>query len=66
VLITWGAKDVTAPRRWGEVVHAAIAASTFTALPTGHVVFASEPQAWLDTVLPFVETAHGLRAERRA
>jgi pimeloyl-ACP methyl ester carboxylesterase len=66
VLITWGAKDLTAPKRWGEAVHAAIATSTFTTMPTGHVVFASEPQAWLDSVLPFVETAHGVRAERHA
>ena len=66
VLITWGVKDRTAPKRWGAVVHASIAKSRFTALPTGHVVFASEPQAWLDAVLPFVETAHAARADRRS
>ena len=27
VLITWGTKDLTAPRRWGEAVHAAIPGS---------------------------------------
>jgi len=58
VLITWGAKDVTAPPRWGKQVHAAISGSTFTTLPTGHVVFSSEPVAWLETVLPFVDAAH--------
>jgi pimeloyl-ACP methyl ester carboxylesterase len=57
VLITWGAKDITAPPRWGEAVHAAIPGSKFETLPTGHVVFSSEPQAWLDTVLPFVDAA---------
>lgn len=57
VLITWGAKDVTAPPRWGKAVHAAIPGSRFATLPTGHVVFSSEPQAWLDIVLPFVEAA---------
>ena len=57
VLITWGVKDLTAPRRWGEAVKAAIPGSRFEALPTGHVVFSSEPQAWLDTVLPFVDSA---------
>ena len=57
VLITWGAKDVTAPARWGKAVAAAIPGSRFETLPTGHVVFSSEPQAWLKTVLPFVDAA---------
>jgi len=57
VLITWGAKDITAPPRWGKGVHAAIPGSRFETLPTGHVVFSSEPQAWLDMVLPFVDAA---------
>jgi pimeloyl-ACP methyl ester carboxylesterase len=57
VLITWGAKDVTAPPRWGEAVQAAIPGSKFQALPTGHVVFSSEPAAWLDSVLPFIDAA---------
>ena len=61
VLITWGAKDVTAPVRWGKAVAAAIPGSTFEAFPAGHVVFSSEPAAWLDTVLPFVDAAHGVR-----
>lgn len=64
VLITWGAKDVTAPPRWGKAVQAAIPGSRFEALPTGHVVFSSEPAAWLGTVLPFVDAAHGVRVER--
>jgi pimeloyl-ACP methyl ester carboxylesterase len=55
VLITWGANDVTAPPRWGKAVQAAIPDSRFETLPTGHVVFSSEPVAWLETVLPFVE-----------
>jgi pimeloyl-ACP methyl ester carboxylesterase len=58
VLITWGAKDVTAPLRWGKAVQTAIPGSRFEALPTGHVVFSSEPAAWLQTVLPFVDAAH--------
>jgi pimeloyl-ACP methyl ester carboxylesterase len=61
VLITWGARDLTAPQRWGKAVQAVIPASRFETLPTGHVVFSSEPGAWLDTVLPFVESAHGVR-----
>lgn len=65
VLITWGYRDVTAPPRWGRVVQAAIPGSRFEALPTGHVVFSSEPVAWLETVLPFVDTAHGVRQTMR-
>ena len=61
VLITWGAKDLTAAQRWGRTVQAAIPGSRFEALPTGHVVFSSEPGAWLNTVLPFVHAAHGVR-----
>ncbi len=63
VLITWGAGDFTAPLRWGKVVQMSIPGSTLDAFGTGHVVFSSEPAAWLDRVLPFVETAHG--AEQR-
>lgn len=63
VLITWGAKDPSAPVRWGKKVAEAIPGSTFEAFPTGHVVFASEPTAWLSTVLPFVDAAHGVRPD---
>ena len=66
VLITWGTKDVTAPTRWGKAVQEAIPGSRFAALPTGHVVFSSEPAAWLETVLPFVDAAHGVRVERHS
>jgi len=54
VLITWGTKDVSAPRRWGDQVASAIPGSRFETFPTGHVVFASEPGTWLATVQPFV------------
>ncbi len=57
VLITWGTKDVTAPPRWGKAVQAAIPGARLETLPAGHVIFSSEPQAWLETVLPFVERA---------
>jgi pimeloyl-ACP methyl ester carboxylesterase len=66
VLITWGAKDPSAPTRWGKAVQAAIPDSKFEALPTGHVVFSSEPVEWLETVLPFVDAAHGVRNGLRA
>lgn len=57
VLITWGTKDPTAPVKFGEAVHAAIPGSTFIGLSTGHVVFAGDPDGWLNAVLPFVESA---------
>jgi pimeloyl-ACP methyl ester carboxylesterase len=57
VLITWGAKDFTAPLRWGKAVQAAIPGSILETLPTGHVVFSSEPEAWLQKVMPFVDAA---------
>jgi pimeloyl-ACP methyl ester carboxylesterase len=63
VLITWGTKDLTAPVKWGEAVHAAIPGSTFVGLSTGHVAFAGEPDGWLDAVLPFVESAHRARCD---
>jgi pimeloyl-ACP methyl ester carboxylesterase len=57
VLITWGTKDPTAPAKIGREVHNAIPGSTFTGLDTGHVVFAGDPDGWLNAVLPFVESA---------
>ena len=54
-LVTWGERDLTSPVRWGRAVHRAIAGSRFVAMPTGHVVFSSAPEAWLGHVLPFVE-----------
>ena len=57
VLITWGARDLTAPVRWGKIVAEAIPGARFTTLPTGHVVFSSEPHAWLREVMPFLDSA---------
>jgi pimeloyl-ACP methyl ester carboxylesterase len=56
VLITWGARDLTAPVRWGKAVAEAIPGARFTTLPTGHVVFSSEPEAWLREVGPFLDS----------
>jgi pimeloyl-ACP methyl ester carboxylesterase len=55
VLINCGEKAFTAPLRFGKAVQAAVPGSRFESQPTGHVVFSSEPQAWLETVVPFVE-----------
>lgn len=58
-LITWGTKDLTAPQQWGRATAAAIDGARFRAYPAGHVVFSSEPEAWLADVLPFASAAHG-------
>ncbi len=58
VLITWGARDLTAPVGWGRLVANAIPGARFATLPTGHVVFSSAPEAWLREVVPFIEAAH--------
>jgi pimeloyl-ACP methyl ester carboxylesterase len=54
VLITWGARDLTAPVAWGRVVADAIPGARLVTLPTGHVPFTSAPRLWLDEVLPFL------------
>ena len=53
-LVTWGAKDPTAPVKWGRLVADAIPGARFVTLPTGHVAFSSAPEAWLREVLPFL------------
>jgi hypothetical protein len=58
VLITWGTRDLTAPKRWGKAAAAAIPGSRFQSFSAGHVVFSSQPEAWLATVVPFVDSAH--------
>ena len=40
--------------------------SRFETLPAGHVVFSSEPAAWLSVVLPFVDAAHDVRKDLSA
>jgi pimeloyl-ACP methyl ester carboxylesterase len=64
VLITWGTKDLTAPTSWGRAVADAIPGARLTTLPTGHVVFSSDPAGWLREVVPFLDEAH--HAERPA
>ena len=40
-----------------DMAEAIVRVAADSSLPTGHVVFSSEPQAWLKTVLPFVDAA---------
>jgi pimeloyl-ACP methyl ester carboxylesterase len=54
-LLVWGSRDLALPMRAGRATHRALPAADLVALPTGHVVFASDPAGFLAHVLPFVE-----------
>jgi pimeloyl-ACP methyl ester carboxylesterase len=56
-LIIWGSKDTVALMRFGRATAAAIPGSRFEALPTGHVVFSSDPNGFLAIVAPFLAGA---------
>ena len=56
-LIVWGAKDTAIPLRAGRATHAALPGSRLEVLDTGHVVFSSEPEAFLSLVEPFTRLA---------
>jgi pimeloyl-ACP methyl ester carboxylesterase len=68
VLLVWGARDVILPLSAGRQTQAAIPGSSFHALDTGHVVFASDPAGFLRLAGPFIESASanasGQAAER--
>ncbi len=57
-LVVWGTRDLIASPRFGRAARAAIPGSKLTCFPTGHIVFASAPDAFLDEVEPFIRTAH--------
>jgi pimeloyl-ACP methyl ester carboxylesterase len=56
-LLVWGARDVVLPLKAGRQTHAAIPGSQFREFDTGHVVFASDPDGFLDVAVPFIESA---------
>jgi pimeloyl-ACP methyl ester carboxylesterase len=56
-LIVWGSKDTVALMRFGRATAAAIPGSRFEALPTGHVVFSSDPGGFLAIAAPFLAGA---------
>jgi pimeloyl-ACP methyl ester carboxylesterase len=56
-LLVWGAQDIILPLKAGRQTHAAIPGSQFQALDTGHVVFASDPDGFLELAAPFIESA---------
>ncbi len=58
-LIIWGSKDTAGPMRVGRLTAARIPGSRLEALPTGHVVFSSDPDGFLAVAAPFLATAQG-------
>ena len=56
-LVVWGAKDTAIPLRAGRATHAALPGSQLEVLDAGHVVFSSEPEAFLAVVEPFFKRA---------
>jgi pimeloyl-ACP methyl ester carboxylesterase len=57
-LIIWGSKDTVALMRFGHATAAAIPGSRLEVLPTGHVVFSSDPDGFLAIAAPFLAAAH--------
>jgi pimeloyl-ACP methyl ester carboxylesterase len=58
-LIIWGSRDTAGPMRVGRLTAARIPGSRLEALPTGHVVFSSDPDGFLAIAEPFLATAQG-------
>jgi pimeloyl-ACP methyl ester carboxylesterase len=56
-LIVWGSKDTVALMRFGRATAAAIPGSRLEVLPTGHVVFSSDPAGFLAVAEPFLAAA---------
>src|SRR6201996_2708813 len=56
-LIVWGSKDTVALMRFGRATAAAIPGSRLEVLPTGHVVFSSDPGGFLAVAEPFLAAA---------
>jgi pimeloyl-ACP methyl ester carboxylesterase len=58
-LIVWGALDPTLSLRVGRATHRAIVGSEMVVLQTGHVVFSSDPEGFLEVVEPFLQRIDG-------
>ncbi|MFB4296203.1 alpha/beta fold hydrolase [Actinomadura sp. NTSP31] len=56
VLLAWGARDIVLPMSAARRTQEAIPGAELRTLDTGHVVFASDPDGFLDLVLPFLES----------
>lgn len=55
-LIVWGKRDRAIPASVGKATHKAIAGSQLEILDTGHVVFSSQPDAFLRIAEPFLRS----------
>jgi pimeloyl-ACP methyl ester carboxylesterase len=53
-LIVWGSRDTAIPLPLGRATHRRLPRARFVTLPTGHVPFASAPDAFLAHVGPFL------------
>lgn len=53
-MIVWGRRDTAAPLRVGRATHRRLPHAAMEVLDTGHVVFSSEPEAFLRIVEPFL------------
>jgi pimeloyl-ACP methyl ester carboxylesterase len=56
-LLVWGTKDTVLPLREGLATQRQIPGATLVALPAGHVSFSSDPDGFLEAVLPFLQDA---------
>jgi pimeloyl-ACP methyl ester carboxylesterase len=63
--LVWGTRDTLLPLSAGRQTHAAFPAAQLHAFRTGHVVFASDPAAFLNLTLPFIESARRNAAAAR-
>ena len=52
--IVWGKKDTAAPLWGGRATDKLLPHAEFEVLDTGHVVFSSEPEAFLSVIEPFL------------
>jgi len=52
--IVWGKRDTAAPLWGGRATHKLLPHAEFEVLDTGHVVFSSEPEAFLRVIEPFL------------
>ncbi len=56
-MFVWGTRDVVLSTRAGRSAHRVLSGSRFETLDTGHVPFASDPDAFLALVRPFLASS---------
>jgi len=60
-LAVWGARDPVLPTRVGRIAADAVPGARMVVLDTGHVPFASRPDAFTSAVVPFLRAAAAAR-----